>query len=187
MKANILLYRRVYRRVFIIVVASYLSLSVPTASAGWVHNFLGVPLGTFQPFKITGIESSEEGDHVIGKFSFVNYKEGEKPPAPVMINGGKKSDNTFWPDVVAQVADDDDNWKAIGKPSTSGTITVSLMVPAKVDPERFYVNLDIFRPIIGKKKYGRIVLETGDSAIFELNDLLPPKIENKAKPESSAK
>jgi hypothetical protein len=176
-----------YRQVFIVLVASYFWLNPPAASAGWVRNFLGVPVGAFQPFEITGVESSEEGDHVIGKFSFVNYKAGEKPPAPVMIRGGKKPDNSFWPDAVAQVGDDNGNWIAIGKPSTSGTITVSLEVSAKADPERFYVNLDIFRPIIGKKKYGRVVLETGDSAIFELNDLLPPEIDDRAKAKSTAK
>ncbi|MEY2489600.1 MAG: hypothetical protein QOC70_1542, partial [Verrucomicrobiota bacterium] len=51
------------------------------------------------------------------------------------------------------------------------------------EQERFYVNLDIFRPMIGKMRCGRVVLKTGDSAIFGLDDLLPPKTEDELKAE----
>jgi hypothetical protein len=35
--------------------------------------------------------------------------------------------------------------------------------------------LDAFAPYIGKYSAGKIALETGDEAIFDLDDLLPPE------------
>ena len=43
------------------------------------------------------------------------------------------------------------------------------------------VDLDAFRPMIGKFKYGRIALKTGEAVVFKLEKLLPPKEEGTAK------
>lgn len=125
-----------------------------------------------EPFEIVGIES-EDGIHLVGEFVYMNYKEGDKFPPSRTIGGSKKTDGTFWPCVVAQTSNAiDSQWTMIGNPPTPGE-AVSLVVTSK-QKQRFYVNLDMFRPMIGKMKYGKITLETGDSAIFEIDDLLPP-------------
>ncbi|HYJ05474.1 MAG TPA: hypothetical protein VEX43_10090 [Chthoniobacterales bacterium] len=148
----------------------------PEVDASWYRVLnLSAPVNPrFEPFEITGIGSAE-GNHLVGEFRFFNYKEGDKSPPTVTIKGSRKSDGTFWPQVEAQVANEiDSQWRTIGNPPTPGEIT-SLIIASKPAKEEFYVDLDIFRPMIGKVKYGKVILETGDSAIFEINDLLPPK------------
>jgi len=126
-----------------------------------------------EAFEIVGI-GSEDGKHLVGQFLFFNYKEGEKFPAPITLKGSKKADGTFWPRVIAQVTNDlQSQWTTIQSPSIPGE-AISLVVTSKQEKQRFYVDLDVFRPVIGKMKYGRIVLETGDSANLFIDDLLPP-------------
>src|SRR2546421_12218977 len=57
----------------------------------------------FEPFEIVGI-GSEPGNHLVAKFYYCNYKQGDKSPPAVSIRGSKKSDGTFWPHVTAQVS-----------------------------------------------------------------------------------
>jgi hypothetical protein len=126
-----------------------------------------------EPFQIVGI-GSEDGNHLVGEFLFFNYKEGEKFPPPVTIQGSRKADGTFWPRVVAQVTTEINSpWTTIQTPPPVGEAT-SLVVTPKQEKQRFYVDLDIFCPMIGKMECGKIVLETGDAALFEIKDLLPP-------------
>lgn len=126
-----------------------------------------------EPFEIIGV-GSEDGKHLVGEFFFVNYKEGQQSPPPVTINGSRKADGTFWPRIVAQVANEiDSEWTTIQSSPTPGN-TVATVVTTQQEKQRFYVNLDIFRPMIGKMKYGKVVLETGDAANFFIKDLLPP-------------
>ena len=135
----------------------------------------------FEPFEIVGI-GTEPGNHLVAKFFYFNYKEGNKSPAPVTIVGSKRSDGTFWPRVTAQVGSDPHGpWTAIGKPPTPGE-AASLSIVSKPDEERFYVDMDIFRPLIGRMKYGRVVLESGEAALFGLELLLPPKTDEELKP-----
>lgn len=138
----------------------------------------------FEAFEIVGV-GSEPGNHIFGRFFYFNYKPEEKSPPPVTISGSrKKTDGTFWPRVTAQVAKDAKGpWTTIRVPPAPGEAT-SLSVVSKPDEERFYVNLDIFRPMIGKMDYGRVVLETGEVAAFGLDNLLPPKTDEELKRDS---
>jgi len=138
----------------------------------------------FEPFEIRRI-ASEEGDHLVGEFWFFNYIEGNHAPPDVTIKGTRKHDGTFWPEALAQVSSERNGpWTTLGSPLTPGEIA-SLTVAGKAEQERFYVNLDIFRPMIGKMTYGRVILKTGDSALFGLEDLLPPKTEDELKAEKA--
>jgi hypothetical protein len=81
---------------------------------------------------------------------------------------------TFWPTVTAEVANDDrGEWTTIGQSSKPDKLYKPKGPPTA--PVLLHVNLGLLRPLAGKYRYGRVVLETGESAIFELVNLLPPE------------
>jgi hypothetical protein len=99
----------------------------------------------------------------------------------------------FYPYATLEVSDEKDGgWRTLGSsPSKEGrTLSVS-MVPNSLwqhprGPENrtCYVELDAWRPLIGKVRYGRVVLRNGEtSQTIVLTDLLPPKKVEKAKAE----
>jgi len=61
--------------------------------------------------------------------------------------------------------------------NTSPHSAKTLTVPVKTSSKVLTVDLDAFVPMIGKFKYGRLLLKTGESAIFNLDYLRPPKFE----------
>jgi hypothetical protein len=127
----------------------------------------------FEPLQIVGIEC-EDGTHVVGEFVYIYRKEGDANTPPLTINGSRKPDGTFWPKVAAYTSNEiNSQWTTIGEPLTPGE-SISLVVTSKEEKQQFYVDLDVFRPMIGKMKYGKVILETGDSTIFEIEDLSPP-------------
>jgi hypothetical protein len=148
---------------------------------------LSVPVNPkFEPFAITATKS-EQGNHVVGEFDYFNYKADDKSPPPVTIKGSKKSDGTFWPVVSAEVGDNPTGpWTTIGRPPTPER-PASLSITTKPKEERFYVNMDLFLPLIGKVKFGRVVLETGEAAVFGLEVLVPPKTDPQPHPDASSK
>jgi hypothetical protein len=91
------------------------------------------------------------------------------------IEGTETPDGEFWPYVTAQVANNYRGvWRVIGHPSNVGKPT-SLSIKPKDVNARLIVDMEIFRPLIGKFRYGRLVLKNGKAAIFELKNLLPPE------------
>jgi hypothetical protein len=170
------------------LIAACLSSFAGSAEYDWYRALnVSAPVNPhFEPFEIVGI-GSEPGNHLVAKFWYFNYKEGDKSPPAVIIGGSRKSDGTFWPHVTAQVGSDPKGpWTTIGKPTTPGE-AASLSIVSKPGEERFYVDMDIFRPLIGNVKYGRVVLESGEAAFFGLEILLPPKTDEELKQEAGKK
>ena len=92
----------------------------------------------------------------------------------VALKGTETSDGGFHPSVVNQVGNaENGEWKTIGRLVANGEARI-LAVPAHTRTKLLTVELDSFVPMIGKFKYGRLLLENGESAIFELNYLRPP-------------
>ena len=91
------------------------------------------------------------------------------------LNGTRTADRKFWPYVTRQVSNDvTGTWTTIASREDSGTPSTSSIESKQVVGE-LYVNLDSFRPLIGKFRYGRILLSTGDAAVFEMRSILPPE------------
>lgn len=90
----------------------------------------------------------------------------------------------FHPYATLEVSDDKNGgWKAVGTSPTKDGRPVSVsMVPNSLwqhprGPENrtCYVELDAWQPLIGKVRYGRVVLRNGEtSQTIVLTDLLPP-------------
>jgi hypothetical protein len=122
----------------------------------------------FEPFVLN--VWSGDGPHVYGLCAYHNAK-----PTPITIEGRETPNGHFYPDVVNQVSNvKDGKWQTLealtkipGKPTI-------LAVEARGTSKTLRVDLDVFIPLIGKMKYGRLLLKSGESAVFQLDDLQPP-------------
>lgn len=139
----------------------------------WSRGFMGTPSsGPFRPFNVVILESVT-GNHLRATCSFANYSDESESPPPVKIRGVTR-DGKFYPHVFAKVTNEvNGEWKTIGELGVKGKLTSRWVAPKSVD-DSLVVELDVFRPLIGTYFYGSVVLPTGESAVFELNDLLPP-------------
>lgn len=139
----------------------------------------GLPLGqvaeserkSFEAF-VLDVWSGDNDNHVHGLCTFTNVKS-----APITLDGIETSSGDFYPKVVNQVADgkQENQWKTIeASPSRPGK-PVTLTVEAMSVSKTLMVDLDVFRPFIGQQKRGRLLLETGEAAVFQIDDLQPPE------------
>jgi hypothetical protein len=112
--------------------------------------------------------------HLTGACVYDNSAVGTRTARAITIEG-TESDGIFWPDVTSQVTNNPaGKWKTIARPVQSAHAQAIIVKPNEA---RFnlMVALDAFQPLIGKYKFGRVALKTGDAASFELKDLLPPE------------
>ncbi len=158
-----------------VMLACSLIVSVATVHAnGWTREINGGMKSamdfSYQPFVLMVVGGQDDNIH--GLCTFYNYER-----VPFVIKGMKKADGEFYPYVTMQVANEAARgWKTIGR-FLNGTRTVTITVEPKGVSKTLMVDLDAFRPLIGRFRYGRIVLKTGESSEFELKNLSPPKNE----------
>lgn len=172
-----------FKKYFFIIILGWACIlfAEPEAPEFWYHVLSDgpPPNPVFAALELSGV-GAEDG-HLFGYFRYSAEKEGVPRSADVILRGRRKLDDTFWPDVTVQVSDEwDSGWETINSSETEGEIT---MQRVSAGPERvpLYVVFDVFRTLMGKRKYGRVVLDTGDTEAFSLDVLLPPKLENKSK------
>ncbi|MEN3371388.1 MAG: hypothetical protein V7609_3531 [Verrucomicrobiota bacterium] len=86
------------------------------------------------------------------------------------------SDGTFWPTVKSLVTNDrSGTWLTIAEAPPAAGKHCTLKVEIEATTDNLSINLKGFEPFIAKYKFGKVTLTTGDSVIFSLSDLLPPK------------
>ena len=118
-------------------------------------------------FSLRGI--TQTGLHITGECAY--YQIENQIPRVARIEGTKTADEQFWPDVTSQVKNQrTGKWETISKPFNHGHRATITIKPGEFNPE-LMVTLDIFYPLIGKYKVGRLLLATGDAAEFELKEL----------------
>jgi hypothetical protein len=90
------------------------------------------------------------------------------------VGGTKAADGKLWLTAIAQVASDYRAvWMTVGKcPGGGEDARITLSTDDR--EANWLVNLNAFRPWAGKYRYGRVVLDNGLSAAFELKHILPP-------------
>ena len=111
----------------------------------------------------------QDGLHLTG---ICTYSQDPSAKQTVVIQGTDAKDGGFWPDVTSQVQNDSTGeWKTVATPFNHGHRATVTVKPGEANQDLF-VSLDIFLPLIGKHKLGRILLGTGDSTVFELRLLL---------------
>lgn len=155
-------------------------IAAPAAAQGWVRSYVSEPAGPIVPLAVTSIRSVEGSTDIVGTFRYVNTKPSGAGGAPITLHGRKRRDGSFSPVVKAQVANQlDDRWSSIQLPSLRGRLAIETIAPST--QRELSINLSRFVNFIGKMKYGKVILESGDCAIIELTDLLPPQSKGKGK------
>jgi hypothetical protein len=87
------------------------------------------------------------------------------------IEGVLTPDGRFWPAVTAQVrADSKAEWKTLERSPTAGSPAT---FPVQTDSAKpmLYLDLEVFRPFLGKMECARLVLHNGEAASFKLDGL----------------
>jgi hypothetical protein len=157
-----------------VVVFGFLAMTLTHAvcAGGWTRGIADIGTRPADQYVFESLELvliTGQDDHVSGLLLYHNAK-----PALITIDGAETPDGEFHPDVVLEVGQSKNGkWQIVESLSKQGkksTITVQGQQASK----SLIVKLDAFRPMIGKLKYGRIVLKTGEAVIFELGKLSPP-------------
>jgi hypothetical protein len=113
---------------------------------------------------------------LIAEGSYYNYSVKTQSPRTVIIDGVKTSDGTFWPTVKSLVTNDrSGTWLTIAEAPPAAGKHCTLKVEIEATTDNLSINLKGFEPFIAKYKFGKVTLTTGDSVVFSLSDLLPPK------------
>lgn len=92
-----------------------------------------------------------------------------------IILQGATIDGMFRPAVRYEVATSGkDEWKTIAQ-SPVGFESESIVIGPDNPRVKLFISLDPFRPTIGIYRYGRLVLESGNSVVFAIENLLPTR------------
>lgn len=167
--------RTVFPRVFFGVL-TIASISIAAAGGVFAESWTrGREIGTFphtevafEPFVLS--VWGGDGSHVDGLCLYYNVRS-----TPVEIGGQETSAGEFYPDVIYEISNGDGDWETLTVSRVPLGKRVTTIVEPRAKSRPFKVNLDMFVPYIGKAKYGRIVLETVESAAFRIDELQPEK------------
>jgi hypothetical protein len=162
------------------------AIQLPSAEAGglplWSREISFHPAGGYtlaNRFSLRGI--TQEGLHITGECAY--YQPAGQDLPTVRIEGTKTGDGKFWPDVTSQVMNDrTGSWETISKTFNHGHRAVVSVKPGEMNGE-LLIALDIFLPLVDKCKLGRVVLNSGETAEFDLKHLLEDESELEAKTE----
>jgi len=110
--------------------------------------------------------------HLSGIFTFENVS-GDRERAKDVILRGVRRPGAFWAQADCEVRRDEKSaWEPIGKSAVFGW-PAKLVVKAEAKAIDLSVRLDLFEPFIGRYEFGRIILTSGDTSEFFLDDLTP--------------
>src|SRR2546423_4904806 len=167
--------RNILTSIIFVGLALFLTTTDVSCDELWSRAFMGTPAsGPFRPFNVVILESVM-GNHLMATCSYANYSYENDAPPSVTIRGVKMKDGKFHPHVFAKVTNDvNGEWKTIAELGVTGKPTSRRIAGNSVD-DRLAAQLDVYRSKIGEYTYGSLVLPTGEAAVFELKDLLPPE------------
>jgi hypothetical protein len=112
--------------------------------------------------------------HLVGIFNFENISGERQQAKEVVFRGVRSIGGGFWPHVRYEARRNEGAfWEPLGESWLLGWPT-KLTVKAESSPVGFSVRLDVFQSLIGKYEFGRIVLSSGATSQFQLDDLAPP-------------
>lgn len=162
--------------VVIAVIYIFTAESPIVFAEGWTR---GRPIGTFpagevplEPFVLDVWGS--DGSNVKGWCRYSNAKT-----AAFEIDGQETSSGEFYPDVIYQVSNGDGDWEPLETPIVNRGKRITITVESQSTSRPLRVNLDPFVPLIGKFKYGSLVLKMGERAVFRIDELQAPERKDK--------
>ena len=142
----------------------------------WTQTWFAARFDRFGPddrFSLRAV--TQRGLHLTGQCMYFQL-EGQNPRIAV-IDGTDARRCGFWPDVAAEVLDErTSTWVRLSDFFDYGH-RKSVRIAPGTSSEDLFVSLDIFVPSIGKHRLGRLVLRSGETAVFELGKLIEPERE----------
>lgn len=159
---------------WVLIAVTYIctTKSSVVCAEGWTR---GRPIGTFpagevpfEPFVLSVWGS--DGSNINGWCSYHNAK-----PDVFEIDGQETSSGEFYPDVIYQVSNGDGDWETLDTLIIKRGKQMTITVESNTTSRPLRVNLDMFVPLIGKAKYGSLVLKMGERASFRIDELQAPK------------
>jgi hypothetical protein len=122
------------------------------------------PDGKDSRLELDGV--TQERFHLLGDFVLARQVEGSIPQ--LVIQGHFDKQGGFAANVSLEVSDQDDGkWKIV-ESSFSDKVDVTLMGAPHVDRLFTRIELDAFQPYIGKFKFCKVTLQTGQSDVFPM-------------------
>ena len=157
-------------KIFLIASAIVTSIACLSLRAAdnilWTKGIFAQSASAPQSFSLN--DFAQEGLHLTGQCA---YKRADGEP-PRLIEGTETYNGEFWPDVTGQVKNEKTGaWETVSSPLDYGR-RATIEIKAGELKQNLLVSLDVFVPLVGKYKVGRIVLKTGEAAEFDLFELL---------------
>lgn len=132
----------------------------------WDRSYMLIPVpdGKDRGFEFFNISQGPE--HLVGGLVLARRIKGTVPQ--LVIQGHLNKRGEFTANVSLAASDrEDGNWKTI-ESSFSDKVDVTLTGAPHIEKLFFDVQLDAFQPYIGKFKFCRIALQTGESNVFPM-------------------
>lgn len=130
----------------------------------WGYSYIGESLGDDKDRRLDFGGVSQGPEHLVGQYSLTRQRDGTQ----LAIQGHLDKSGEFTPNVSLEVSDQEDgNWKTI-ESSFSDKVDVTLTAAPHVEHLFLRIQLDAFQPYIGKFKFCRVVLQTGESDVIPM-------------------
>jgi hypothetical protein len=124
---------------------------------------------------LLALEAVEQDQiHLVGEFLFENNSPTRDEGKTAVIEGRQDKKGRFWPSVELRVGDEMKGKWDLVESSLGAKASSKLTVYSGLSISRLRVQLDALKPFIGKRKFAKIILSTGDEAVFPLDHLSPP-------------
>ena len=130
----------------------------------WGASYHITRFGDDKDTALDGFDVSQGPEHLLGGWALVRQRKG----APLLIHGHLNKMGEFTPNVSLEVSDQKDgDWKII-ESSLSEKVDVTLTAAPHIEMLFFRIQLDALQPYIGKFKFWRVVLQTGESDVLPM-------------------
>jgi hypothetical protein len=134
------------------------------SSRTWYHSRIGEVRPDGKDTRLEFMSVSQDDEHLIGSFLVVRQREG----AELVIQGRLNKSGEFTANVSLEVSDQEDGkWKQI-ESSFSEKSDVRLIAAPHFGHLLTRIQMDAFQPYIGKFRFGRVTLQSGESDIFPM-------------------
>jgi len=141
----------------------------------WARGFTWATSSVTSQGKVSLYYIDQNDSCLIGAVSYENKTGKSEAARGIVIKGVLGDDGLFYPDVEFKVRDNSDSeWTGLFVTPIKGKRT-EVKIRINEINSRLMVILDPFKPLIGLKQFGKLILSTGDACEFELKHLQPPE------------
>lgn len=132
----------------------------------WGRSLIGEAIPDGKDKRLDLFDISQSPEHLLG--GLVLIRQVKRTTPQLVIQGHLNKMGEFTPNVCLDVSDrEDGNWKTIHS-SFSDKVDLTLTGAPHIDKLYIRIQLDAFQPYIGRFKYCRVVLQTGESDVFPM-------------------